>query len=238
LAENDDAVRALTAAVFASEAPRWTDYFAASTIDVEQAQRGSELFEATCSGCHGSYDKGWQADDASSRSEVELLETVAVRYHARTPLFDVGTDGQRGEGMTHFADRLNALEISQRIETVVEPQSGYVPPPLNGIWARYPYLHNNAVPSLCALLTVGDARPTEFVQGPSESIEDFDVDCVGYPIGEAIPQSWGDDEDSVYRVGGPGMSNAGHDEWLTGVDGAPTFSDEDRDAVIAFLKTL
>jgi len=238
LDENNDAVRALTAAVFASEAPRWTDYFDAATIDVEQAQRGAELFEETCSRCHGRYEKGWQAEDAADRDELELLETVAVRYHDRTPLFDVGTDTQRREGMTHFADRLNSLEISRGIQTVVEPQSGYVPPPLNGIWARYPYLHNNAVPSLCALLTVSGDRPTEFVQGPSESLGDFDEECVGYPVGDDIPESWRDDEASLYRVGGPGMSNAGHDEWLTRPDGGPTFSVDERDAVIMFLKTL
>jgi len=238
LDDNDEAVRDLTAAVFASEAPRWTDFFPAESIDLAEAQAGQELFDALCARCHGSYDKGWDTDDASSRSPVGLLANVALDYPAQTEVHDVGTDPQRADGMQHFADRLNALDISQEIATVVEPQTGYVPPPLDGIWARYPYLHNNSVPSLCALLTPSAERPTTFVQGPSESADDFDADCVGYPVGEAIPAAWLEEEGATYEVGGPGMSNAGHDEWLTDADGAPTLSPEDRDALIAFLKTL
>ncbi|MCO4771586.1 MAG: hypothetical protein KDA24_16255, partial [Deltaproteobacteria bacterium] len=140
--------------------------------------------------------------------------------------------------MQHFADRLNELAISENIATVIEPQTGYVPPPLDGVWARYPYLHNNAVPSLCALLEVAADRPTSFVQGPSESLADYDVDCVGYPTGDAIPAEWLVDEDTTYAVGGPGMSNAGHDAWLTDEAGAPVFTAADKVDLITFLKTL
>jgi len=237
LDDNDDAVRALTAAVFASEAPRWTDYFGADSIDLASAERGRVLFDGTCAECHGSYDKGWNAEDAGARSSTELLATVAVRYPERTVVRDVGTDPQRAQGMPHFADALNGLAISEAIATVVEPQDGYVPPPLVGIWARYPYLHNNAVPTLCALLEVAADRPTEFVQGPSESALDFDADCVGYPIGDAVPPSWDIEPDATYRAAGPGMSNAGHDAWLTEA-GQPVFDAADKADIIAFLKTL
>ena len=235
---NDDVVRALTAAAFNSRAPRWTDYFPADSIDRVQAQRGQAVFEGTCATCHGSYDKGWDADDAAERDAEGLLETVAVRYHSRTPVFDVGTDPQRREGMQHFADQLNALEISADVGTVIEPQGGYVPPPLDGIWARYPYLHNNAVPTLCALLEVAADRPTEFVQGPSEEAGDFDVECVGYPLGDAMPPGWAEDAEAQFLVGGPGMSNAGHDAWLLDAAGQPVFDAADKAALIAFLKTL
>lgn len=235
---NEDVVRDLTAAVFASEAPRWTDFFDPETIDLASAQAGEALFAEHCASCHGSYDKGWDAADAAERDAAGLLETVAVRYHDVTPVMDVGTDPQRAEGMVHFASRLNELEISHAIGAVIEPQAGYVPPPLVGIWARYPYLHNNAVPTLCAMLEVGEDRPTEFVQGPSEGLGDFDADCVGYPVGEAMPAGWAEDAEAVYTTGAPGLSNRGHDAWLVDANGAPVLDAADKAALIAYLKTL
>jgi mono/diheme cytochrome c family protein len=225
--DNQAIVDELTVAVFASEPPRWTDAFDASTVDVAAAQRGQAHFEALCARCHGFYDKDWSAP----------FET-AVRYPERTPVIDVGTDPGRWQGMQHFADRLNGLAISEAIATVVEPQQGYVPPPLTGIWARYPYLHNNAVPTLCDLLKPADQRPTAFVQGPSESMADFDADCVGYPVGDAMPAGWAEDDEAAFDTTRPGLSNAGHDAWLVDEQGDEVLSDDDRADLVAYLKTM
>lgn len=224
------AIDALTAAVFATEAPRWIDFFPEDTLDLEAARRGEVAFEARCARCHGSYVKDWEAADP--------FATVEVRYPSPTPVIDVGTDPQRAEGMAAFADRLNDLAISQWADTVVEVQEGYVPPPLDAVWARYPYLHNNSVPTLCDLLSPVSARATTFVQGPSEQPEDFDADCVGYPTGEAIPEAWFDDGDAVFDVARPGLSNAGHTEMIDGSDGNPPLGEAERADLIAFLKTL
>lgn len=228
LAENPRIVDELTVAIFASEPPRWTDYFDADTLDEAAAGRGREHYEALCADCHGSYDVQWAGG---------VPELVEVRYPSRTLVLDVGTDPGRWQGMPHFADALNGLAISEAIETVVEPQVGYVPPPLTGIWARYPYLHNNSVPTLCDLLTPVAERPTAFVQGPSESLADFDADCVGYPVGDAMPAGWADELEAAFDATKPGLSNAGHDAWLTD-GGEPVLSAGDRADLIAFLKTL
>ena len=83
--------------------------------------------------------------------------------------------------MKHFADDLNRLAISKWMKTVVIPQEGYVPPPLVGIWARYPYLHNNSIPTLCDLLTPAAKRTKKFYQGTSiDPKTDFDPACVGF----------------------------------------------------------
>ncbi len=233
LGDNGDVVRDVTAAVFASPAPRWTDFFPADSIDLASAQRGQVLFDVTCSECHGSYVKGWEDPEAT-----DPLANVALDYPSPTPVRDVGTDPQRAQGMQYFADALNDLTISANIATVIEPQTGYVAPPLDGIFARYPYLHNNSVPSLCALLTPGSERPTTFVQGPSEGAEDFDADCVGYPIGDALPEAWLVNDEATYIVGGPGMSNGGHDAWLLDAQGQARFDAQQRWDLIEFLKTL
>ncbi len=239
LEENREIADELTAAAFATVAPRWEDYLDVSEIDVDAAMRGQTLFEDTCARCHGTYEKGWNAADAASLSAVELIQTTEVRYHEQTPIFDVGTDEQRANGMTAFADRLNELAISQWMGTVVEVQEGYVPPPLDGIWARYPYLHNGSVPTLCDMLVPAAERTTSFYVGPADNIEtDFDRECVGYPTGQATPPEWIDIDLAYYETSREGMSNQGHDEWLVDEDGVPVFSASDRMDIIEYLKTL
>ncbi|MCB9683108.1 MAG: hypothetical protein H6733_16710 [Alphaproteobacteria bacterium] len=228
----------LTVAVFATDAPRWTDFFEPATIDLDAARRGQALFGDHCAACHGTYDKAWDAADAASLDDVARLATTTVHYAAATPVVDVDTDPGRYQGIPHFGDQLNALAISAWMETVVEGQVGYVPPPLDGIWARYPYLHNGSVPTLCDLLTPSEERPTLFWQGPSEdAATDFDADCVGYPIGDAVPEAWKVPE-AAYDTQREGMSNVGHDAMLRDAGGSPVLSAQDRADLVTFLKTL
>lgn len=237
--ENHGVVESLTAAVFANEAPRWTDFFGAETIDLASAKRGQALFGGRCSGCHGTYEKAWDSPEASDLSPVDSLRTTRVLYHEQTPVVNVGTDPQRALGMEHFASRLNELEISISMKTEVAPQEGYVPPPLVGVWARYPYLHNNSVPTLCDLLSPAASRTPTFWQGPSEDPEvDFDAGCVGFPTGDAVPESWKLDGDGFYDTQLPGLSNVGHESMFLAEDGSSTLSNQDRDDLIVFLKTL
>lgn len=224
LDENAEAIDLLTVAVFASEPPRWTDFFDPATLDLEAAKRGATLFEASCAGCHGSYHKGWDEGLVGT----EAFATTHVDYDADLGPIDVGTDPGRYQGMPHFGPRLNELAISGSFETVVEAQQGYVAPPLTGIFARYPYFHNNAVPTLCEVLLPASERTVAFVQGPSELPEDFDADCVGYPVGDAIPERW--DQEHAVRAEGPGLSNQGHDDW--------DFTPSERADLVMFLKTL
>jgi hypothetical protein len=236
---NERVLDELTIAVFAAEAPRWTDFFAAETVDEAAAMRGEAAFEARCSGCHGSYEKGWSAADAGSRDAAARLETTRVVYHAQTPVMDVGTDLQRASGGAVFVERLNQLRIIEDAGARFQGEDGYVPPPLDGIWARYPYLHNNSVPTLCDLLAPADERPVEFWQGPADDPEtDFDADCVGYPVGDAVPAAWQDEPDAHFDATLPGLTNAGHDEMLRAADGSWDLGDAERADLIAFLKTL
>ncbi len=239
LQDNQDAVDELTAFVFATEAPRFEDFFGVDAVDLEAAQRGQALFDATCASCHGTYEKAWDLPDTSGLSAEALLATTRVVYHAQTPVMDVGTDPQRAQGMAAFASRLNDLAVSQYMQTVVEVQPGYVPPPLDGIWARYPYLHNQSVPTLCDLLRPADQRTAVFWMGTDDDPDtDYDLDCVGYPVGEATPASWQDEPTNEYDTSRPGLGNMGHDEWLVDADGNAVFDDADIRDLIEYLETL
>lgn len=237
LKENPQTIEALTAAVFASRSPRYEDFFGESAIDIEKARRGQAHYVQSCQRCHGVYQKGWEF--SSALTPKQQLANVKVTYHKQTPVRDVGTDPGRYLGMSAFADDLNRLAISKSIGTVVEPQKGYVPPPLDGIWSRWPYFHNNSVPSLCALLTRSDRRPKSYWAGAAKNRDtDFDQDCVGYPLADRVPAEWKKDKDYFYDTRLEGLSNAGHDEGIFLSAGQEIYTDEQKSELIEFLKTL
>ncbi len=236
---NQRVIDTLTVAVFATEPPRWTDYFPAESIDLAAAKRGQALYGSHCASCHGTYEKAWDGAGADTLSAEALLATTAVTYHEQTPVMDVGTDLQRAHGMRSFADGLNNLAISAWAGTVVTPQEGYVPPPLEGIWARYPYLHHESVPTLCALLSPADQRPSEFWVGPTDVLAtDFDDACVGYPVGEAVPAAWKEERRRYFDTSLAGLTALGHDSMLLDSEGAEILSAGDKTDLITFLKTL
>ena len=239
LEDNSRAVDALTVAIFATPPPKWTDFFPASSIDLNAAKRGQVEFQARCASCHGTYEKAWDSSESASLGLDAQLVTTKVIYHAETPIIDVGTDPQRARGMEYFADALNGLAISEWMKTTVDVQEGYIPPPLEGIFSRYPYLHNGSVPTLCELLSPAEERSVTFYQGPSENAAtDFNEDCVGYPVGDAIPAEWAEIEDALVDTREEGVSNQGHTLMLGEYNGLPALTPEARSDLIMFLKTL
>ena len=148
---------------------------------------------------------------------------------------DVGTDPSRYLGMASFADALNRLAVSQYMNTAVVPKRGYVPPPLDGIWARYPYLHNNAISSLCELLTPGPLRKKVYLAvTPEDKTRDFDQECVGYPKDLSQHPKIQTRFDTTVE----GQANGGHDEGIFLHNGKEIFDWEQKKAIIEFLKTL
>ena len=123
----------------------------------------------------------------------------------------------------------------------LQAHAAYKARPLNGVWATAPFLHNGAVPTLDDLLRPADERP-RFVQlGTLE----FDPVKVGIKQPDLPKDSY-----PPYRNGHfildtslPGNLNTGHAFGASangdknGVIG-PHFNDEERAALIEFLKTL
>ncbi len=239
LDNHDATVRDLTTAVFATEPPRYTDFFPAESIDYGRARRGGELFQSTCAKCHGTYTKNWSRPDADKLPLVERLKTARVEYFENTPVIDVGTDPTRYLGMVSLAPRLNRLEIALRSGVKMVPQTGYVPPPLVGIWSRWPYFHNNSAPSLCAVLTRASERPKHYFAGEAKDPAlDFDADCNGYPLGEKTPAAWKEDTESTYDGTKPGLAPTGHDEGIFLASGKELYSAAEKRDIVEFLKTL
>jgi cytochrome c553 len=237
LDQNPQKVQELTTAVFSSEAPALTDFFPAEKIDRTRAQAGETVFNDSCARCHGTYEKAWSLPNAAGLSSKDLLKTVQVKYRQKTPVVDVGTDPYRRLGMKSL-EQLNDLAISKRNHIRIEAQEGYVPPPLVGIWARWPYMHNNSVPNLCALLTASAKRPKIYYSGEAQDPQkDFDFECNGYPLGDKAPAAWKTPEHS-YDTRVTGLSNAGHDEGIFLENGKELLTTQQKRDLILFLQTL
>jgi len=235
--ENDHVIKEITTAVFSSQAPLITDFIPAEKIDIGRAKLGEQIFNNSCAKCHGHYDKAWSLENAAELTLADQLKTVNVRYKEQTRVVDVGTDPWRRKGMKSL-EQLNDLAISKRNNIVIKAQDGYVPPPLVGIWARWPYFHNNSVPSLCALLTPASHRPVTYYAGEADNVEtDFDLECNGYPAGDKVPAAW-KKKMYFYDTLKKGMSNSGHDEGIFIKEGREILSKDDKKNLILFLQTL
>ena len=112
------------------------------------------------------------------------------------------------------------------------PGPGYVAPPLDGIWATAPFLHNGSVPSIALVLDSGK-RPAYWMHEVSDASDpdSYDQDQLGWAYSELAEGKSGVDDVRVYDTGLPGYSNGGHPfgDHLT---------DPQRRAVIEYLKTL
>lgn len=220
----------LTAAVFATTPPRYTDFFPAASINLAKAKRGQAIFNQSCFHCHGTYEKAWDQEEIAHLSDKELLETIKVNYPKQTEVKDVGTDPNRYQAMAVLAPDLNRLAISQKMGIKAVPQKGYVPPPLVGIWSRWPYFHNNSAPTLCDVISRPDTRRMKwYVGSPVDPKTDFDSECNGFPAIENAPKAWRTSE-RLFDAKSPGLTNTGHFK--------TEYTKEQKSDLIAFLKTL
>jgi len=233
--DNQDKIDELTSYVFSTKAPKYNDFFP-KKINIAKAQRGQKHFLKTCSGCHGKYDKGW---DNQAQTYEQKIATTKVWYHKKTPVIDIGTDPYRYEGMKYFAENLNQLKISKTIGTVVQKQKGYVPPPLVGIWARWPYFHNNSAPTLFDVITPDFKRPKTYIAVESKNKNlDFDPLKNGYPAPSLIREPFKSDTDYFYNTKIKGLSNQGHTSMLVDDNNKEILSKTEKLELIEFLKTL
>ncbi len=193
-------------------------------IDVGRASQGEAVFARTCSGCHGTYER-------------DVAGYPVFKAPLFIPLDVVGTDSARLDGVTlHFVDLVRNNPLSDLIQSTTNGR-GYFAQRLNGIWARFPYLHNGSVPSLYALLNP-DARPRVFSLWRAGERERFDEKTVGLgadPKHSAaeISMAAAHGERWVYNTKLFEHSNAGHD-----FASLRALSESDRQNLIEFLKTL
>ena len=183
-------------------------------FDVDQAlvAEGEALFKTHCADCHGTY--------GANETYPNLLVEIDVIQTDRT-LSDV----YQSEQFTYFRDWINEGWFGQGpYAAEILAEGGYVAPPLDGIWATPPYLHNGSVPTLDDLLN-SSQRPTYWSRTFQST--DYDQEKVGWNYTAESEKV----DENTYDTTIPGYRNTGHAF-------GDVLNDEQRKALIEYLKTI
>jgi mono/diheme cytochrome c family protein len=190
------------------------------------ALKGQSIYERNCAICHQEDQNrgGPREDDPpvylmgtdTNRARVvtpggflALRQVLVDGHQPRDLVFRYGPPGQTTE-VTPTAIDPDSLLVAR---TAVKDQ-GYVANPLDGIWARAPYLHNGSVPTLRHLLVPKlRASAGVFVRG----IISYDQENVGWiwDRAELAKYQARDLSARLYDTSLDGQSNKGHDrKWI------------------------
>ncbi len=176
----------------------------------QEVTKGKDIFNIHCAKCHGTYgDTDTYPNLLVDLATIQTDPLLATSNFSLSPFIDSYNSSWFGQGE-------NAAEL---VAT-----NGYVAPPLDGVWATAPYLHNGAVPTLEDLLN-SEQRPT-YWQRTFDS-NDFDYEKIGWHY--KVKNAGGDA--NIYDTTLPGYGNSGHFY-------GDKLSLEDRADLIEYLKTL
>jgi len=179
-------------------------------IDQDMAIRGEALFNEKCATCHGTY--------GDTESYPNLLISID----------EIGTDPalmQSNFSYIYFADWYNSSWFGKgEYAANFQPTNGYMAPPLDGVWATAPYLHNGSVPTIYDMLN-STTRPEKWKR--SFNTSDVDYKKVGW---EYSPSDISGSK-IIYDTTLPGYGNQGHTY-------GDELTEEERFDVIEYLKTL
>jgi mono/diheme cytochrome c family protein len=179
-------------------------------IDEQLAADGREIFEATCSRCHGTYGKDGKYPN--------LLIPESM----------IGTDSFLNRSNYQYSDLIDWYNRSWfskgEYPAKLSPFNGYIAPPLDGVWITAPYFHNGSVPTIEAVLN-SKLRPTYWTR--SFDSTNYDYKKLGWQFQSLSAAG----NKYIYNTTLAGYGNYGHyfGDQLT---------DEQRRAVIEYLKTL
>jgi hypothetical protein len=175
---------------------------------------GEGIFNRSCAECHGTY--GEKGDYPERLVPIKEVGTDRVRLDALTPAH------RRSYGQSWFNDYGKKPNIDN--------PGGYVAPPLDGVWASAPYLHNGSVPTLWHVLNSSE-RPVVW----SRSEDGYDTKRVGLEIKtfKELPE----------EASSPAERRRYFDTRVLGKNAAGhTFPDkltpDEKQAVLEYLKTL
>ncbi|MEY4902641.1 MAG: hypothetical protein RLZZ292_456 [Bacteroidota bacterium] len=178
-------------------------------IDPTRASAGKVIFEKNCAKCHGTYN--------STPTYPNLL--IDVNTLKTDPVL-----AQMQQNYTEYTGWFNESWFGKGTNNGhLQATNGYVAPPLDGVWATAPYLHNGSVPDLYTLLKSSD-RPTFWTRSFGD--KDYNYVSIGWNY---IKKSA--TEPGIYDTTKKGYANTGHTygDFMT---------DEERFSVIEYLKGL
>lgn len=187
-------------------------------INEKLVTEGRKLFGQHCAKCHGTYGAKSEYPNRIVASET------------------IGTDATRLIGLSSkYFDAYNVSWFAKEKPDGFKASKpkGYQAPPLDGVWATAPFLHNGSLPTLYDVLN-SKTRPKIFTRSFATDETAYDKTKVGWKVSvlrETLNNLSPVERRKVYDTTQPGRGNGGH-----------TFGDElddgDRWAIIEYLKTL
>lgn len=193
------------------EAPRYP-----FPIDLDRANRGEAIFNKTCARCHGTY--GANESYPNKIVDLDLIGTDPVRANELSDRF-VAHYNSTWFGAIYPAD---------------PKANGYQAPPLDGVWATAPYLHNGSVPTLYHMLKSSE-RPARYRRPASTDFANYDPIRVGWkfePVEKPIDPGLSRREARyIFDSSRRGLGNRGHTF-------GDKLSEKQRLEVVEYLKTL
>lgn len=183
-------------------------------VDQKLAATGKQVFERNCARCHGTYG------------------STGKYPNKVVPIAEVGTDSLRLTGITEEFRTYFRKTWFSTSANIHEKTTGYVAPPLDGVWASAPYFHNGSVPTVYGVLTK-EARPKYFRR--VGTIMDYDSGNLGLKIeslsAPPAADTPGEARRRVIDTTLPGLGNQGHPFGFH-------LSEKEKRQVIEYLKTL
>ncbi len=179
-------------------------------IDSIASKEGEIVYTQHCAKCHGNY--GEKNDYPNLLIPEAVIQTDSLLYTSNY-------------SNPQFIQWFNKSWFTTGDHPArLEPYAGYVAPPLDGIWATAPYLHNGSVPTLEAVLNSG-LRPRYWSRDFNKPVYNYDNP------GWQFTQHEKPKGRNVYNTDLPGYGNGGHYF-------GDKLNDQERKALIEYLKTL
>jgi mono/diheme cytochrome c family protein len=211
----------IRAYIHSLRAPKY-EAFSGRPIDPALANLGEAHFANLCRRCHGDKD----GEGSAPLTFVALSEVGTDPLYAQVTAVD--NDLPEGQTINYFFGFFNRSWYGNEgaAGKLVRPLlPGYVPPPLDGVWATAPYFHNGSVPTLDAVLDP-TLRPGIFAR--SFDPDQYDFERAGYPYEERLAKFA---DPAVYDSTELGNSNQGHTF-------AASLSHSERAELLEYLKTF
>ncbi len=179
-------------------------------INEVAASKGRSVFEASCSKCHGKY--GEVEEYPNLLIPASIIKTDSLLYTANY-------------SNPQFINWFNKSWFTTGDHPAkLVPFRGYIAPPLDGIWVTAPYLHNGSVPTLEAVLNT-KLRPKFWQRSFNKPSYNYETPGWNFEVKESATNN------ETYNTTLRGYGNYGHDF-------GDRLSQDDRKAVIEYLKTL
>jgi cytochrome c5 len=182
-----------------------------NSIDATLSAKGKGIFDISCAKCHGTYGTTPTYPNLLVDLPTIKTDSALANVYFTNPTYHTWFNG------SWFNQGAGAAQLL--------PNRGYVAPPLDGIWATAPYLHNGSVPTLEDLLN-SPQRPAKWSR-TFDNKADFDAVKMGIKYAAQTTKV----DVKTYDTTLYGYGNGGHNF-------GDALTADERKAVIEYLKTL